>query len=129
MMYQNVIIFNKFSSHYHFSGDADGFFPLVWLSEEEIPLGSNSPESMVLKFIAQVIADRTKDGPKVPDTMRTTFTLTFFDSYIPISIYKSREFNNSDYHENDEIKVFIESTFGKIQFDLRFQKKEWQIFY
>jgi hypothetical protein len=126
-MHQNVIIFNNYFSHYHFSGITEGFFPLSWLSEDEIPLSTNCPEMAVLNLVALVIADRKESGPKVTEMLRTTLQFIFFDPKNPISVWKNKQFPSSQYKEHDEVKVYIEGTFGKIEFQLRFQNKLWQI--
>ena len=126
-MHQNLVIFNNYFSHSHFRGSADGFFPLCWISEDEIPLSSNCPEMVVLNLVALVIADRKENGPIVPEMLKTTLQFIFFDPKNPISVWKNKIFPSSQYKERDEVKVFIEGTFGKIQCDLQFKEKKWEI--
>ena len=127
-MYQNVIVFNNYSTHYQFTGTSDGFFPLTWISKDELSISTNSPESRVLNFIAIVIADRTgENGPKVSEMLRTTLQMIFFDPHNPISVWKNKSMLSSAYKEHDEVLVYVEGKFGKLLFNLQYQNKEWQI--
>ena len=82
---------------------------------------------VVLNLVALVIADRKENGPIVPEMLKTTLQFIFFDPKNPISVWKNKIFPSSQYKERDEVKVFIEGTFGKIQCDLQFKEKKWEI--
>jgi hypothetical protein len=126
-MIQNAIFFTNYSEPSIFKGDAETSFAINFLTDDDLMLTSTSPELCALNLIAKIISDRIKNGPKVNESILGTLQITFFDPCNSIELYKSRELEEKDYYEGLEISVFLESVFGKVEFQLKYECKNWTV--